>query len=67
MRELIALQVFLRDFVGLEETSRTLLMAKPNIMTNWSFNTAACFLTRNYASCFMGCESMIKINTEEEN
>lgn len=35
MRELIQLQIHLRDYVGFEETSRKLLLLKPGVMQHW--------------------------------
>lgn len=35
MRELIQLQVHLRDYVGFEETARKLLLLKPSVMQYW--------------------------------
>lgn len=51
MRELIQLQVHLRDFVGFEETSRKLLLLKPSTMQYWVQLASACYQSRNYNGC----------------
>ena len=64
MRELIQLQVHLRDFAGFEETSRKLLILKPSVMTNWVALAAACLFNRNYSGCLQAVETIIKFQEE---
>lgn len=65
MRELIQLQVHLRDFVGFEETSRKLLMIKPSVMQHWVQLAMACYVNRNFAGCHAAIESMLKFDAED--
>ena len=65
MRELIQLQVHLRDFVGFEETSRKLLMIKPSVMQHWVQLAMACYVNRNFVGCHSAIESMLKFDAED--
>ena len=60
MRELIQLQVHLRDYPGFEETSRKMLLLKPSTMQNWVTLAIACYLNRNYTGCLQAVDSMLK-------
>ena len=50
----------LRDFPGLEDTSRKLLLHKSTIMLNWVTFAAACYANRNYKGCIGCVDSMLK-------
>lgn len=65
MRELISLQMHLRDFAGLEDTSRKLLLQKPSAMLNWVTYASGCYANRNYQGCLQAVESMLKFQEDE--
>lgn len=66
MRELLQLQIHLRDFPGFEETSRKLLMLKPSTMQHWVTLAAACYSNRNYVGCLQALESVLKFSSGDE-
>ena len=65
MRELIQLQVHLRDGVGFEDTARKLLLLRPSNMQHWVQLAAACYFNRNYQGCLSAVESILKFQEEE--
>ena len=65
LRELISLQIHLRDFSGLEETARKMLMQKPGLMTNWTTHATACYMNRNYQGCLQAIDSILKFNVDD--
>jgi len=66
MRELLQLQIHLRDFPGFEETSRKLLMLKPSVMQHWITLATACYSNRNYEGCLQAIESVLKFSSGDE-
>ena len=65
LRELVQLQVHLRDYPGFEETSRKVLMQKPSVIQNWVTMAIACCTNRNYSGCLQAIESVIKFQDEQ--
>ena len=59
MRELVQLQVHVRDLPGFEETARKILLTKPSLMQNWVTLAAAYYANRNYAGCMQSVESIL--------
>ena len=67
LRDLMQLQVHLRDFAGFEDTSRKMLLTKPGVRVNWVTLAAACFANRNYEGCLQSIFSIIKFHEEDQN
>ena len=66
LRELVQLQVHVRDYPGFEETARKILMSKPTAMTNWVTLAAACYANRNYTGCLQAVDSILGFTQQED-
>ena len=67
LRDLSCVQLHLRDFAGLQETRRLILLKSPDNRENWTSYAVACFLNKDYEKTISVVESVEKFMTENAN